>query len=366
MWNTQFSESRLLDDIAERIRKSLPSSWVVEMSAQVRMPGRKGRRRLVGLVADTWQADATLQFRAPSGQLAKVWVEIKKGLEARDALALMAEWRQRTNSPILVAAPFLSPRTREVLREWGASYADSTGNLRISLQEPVVLVERPGADRGPSAEKRPLRSLRGRAAGRAVRALVDYPPPFGVRELAKRSRNSVATVYRTVDLLEREALLQRQPSGKVDSVNRTGTLRRWAQDYSFTKSNRTVTCIDPRGAQNLQAKLSSVPFQYALTGSIAASELVPVVATRLGTLYVESTQKAMDVLDLRAAEAGANVILAEPFDPVVFERTWSRGRLRYAAVSQVAVDLLTGPGRSPAEGEALLSWLERNGYAGEP
>jgi hypothetical protein len=32
----------------------------------------------------------------------------------------------------------------------------------------------------------------------------------------------------------------------------------------------------------------------------------------------------------------------------------------YAAPSQVAVDLLTGPGRSPAEGQALLDWMESN------
>lgn len=28
--------------------------------------------------------------------------------------------------------------------------------------------------------------------------------------------------------------------------------------------------------------------------------------------------------------------------------------------SQVAVDLLTGPGRNPAEGQALLDWMEIN------
>ncbi len=32
--------------------------------------------------------------------------------------------------------------------------------------------------------------------------------------------------------------------------------------------------------------------------------------------------------------------------------------MTYAALSQVAVDLLTGPGRNPAEGQALLDWME--------
>lgn len=62
-------------------------------------------------------------------------------------------------------------------------------------------------------------------------------------------------------------------------------------------------------------------------------------------------------LDLRPADAGANVLLLAPFDPVVFERTWERGGVTFAAVSQVAADLLTGPGRGPAEAEALMKWM---------
>ncbi len=50
-------------------------------------------------------------------------------------------------------------------------------------------------------------------------------------------------------------------------------------------------------------------------------------------------------------------MLAEPFDQVVFERTTRRDGLVVAAASQLAVDLLTGPGREPSQGEALLRWM---------
>jgi hypothetical protein len=43
-----------------------------------------------------------------------------------------------------------------------------------------------------------------------------------------------------------------------------------------------------------------------------------------------------------------------------FDRGIEADGLRYAAPSQVAVDLLTGPGRSPSEGEALLDWMGDN------
>lgn len=38
----------------------------------------------------------------------------------------------------------------------------------------------------------------------------------------------------------------------------------------------------------------------------------------------------------------------------------NREAITYAAASQVAVDLLTGPGRGPAEGDALIEWMEQN------
>jgi hypothetical protein len=50
-------------------------------------------------------------------------------------------------------------------------------------------------------------------------------------------------------------------------------------------------------------------------------------------------------------------MLLRPFDPVVFARTRIEDGLRFAAPSQVVVDCLTGTGRMPAEGEAVLDWM---------
>jgi hypothetical protein len=57
-------------------------------------------------------------------------------------------------------------------------------------------------------------------------------------------------------------------------------------------------------------------------------------------------------------KAGANVILAEPHDPVVFERTIMRDELRVVSPSQLAADLLTGPGREPSQGNSSLHGCE--------
>jgi hypothetical protein len=62
-------------------------------------------------------------------------------------------------------------------------------------------------------------------------------------------------------------------------------------------------------------------------------------------------------LHLRPADRGANVLLIEPFDRVVYRNHRVKEQIRYVSAGQVVVDLLTGPGRSPEEGEQLLGVL---------
>jgi len=68
-----------------------------------------------------------------------------------------------------------------------------------------------------------------------------------------------------------------------------------------------------------------------------------------------STQPRL--LQLRPVDRGANVVLVDPFDPVVYRGASVVDGLTYAAASQVVVDLLTGPGRAPEEGESLIEAL---------
>ena len=56
----------------------------------------------------------------------------------------------------------------------------------------------------------------------------------------------------------------------------------------------------------------------------------------------------------------ANVAILTPFDDVVFERTSTKKGVEIVALSQVAADLLTSPGRGPNEGEALMQWMQEN------
>jgi hypothetical protein len=88
--------------------------------------------------------------------------------------------------------------------------------------------------------------------------------------------------------------------------------------------------------------------------------MAPVAAPALLIAYCERPEALAKEHGLLPSEEAANVILLSPYDQVVWERTSFHNHLTYAAPSQVVVDCLTGNGRMPAEGEALLEWMVNN------
>jgi hypothetical protein len=162
-----------------------------------------------------------------------------------------------------------------------------------------------------------------------------------------------------VDFLEREALIERRPRGPISDVDWRRMLERWSEDYGFQRSNVVVSGLQPRGITALVDTLRSADeLRYVLTGSLAAERFAPYATPRLAMIYVDDLQEAKERLDLRSVEAGANVLLGSGEYDVVFERTIDLDGLRIAAPSQIAVDLLTGPGRGAAEAVALLDWMQ--------
>jgi hypothetical protein len=164
----------------------------------------------------------SLIVRAPDGATGHLRVLSRHRFEPRDVADAIASpgiapW---SRWPLLVAAPFLSDRTRLLLTSGGANYADATGNLRLTLPRPAILIERRGASRDPAQRKRGLRSLRGAAARRVVEALCDVTPPCGVRAFARRTNIPVATVSRVFNLLAVEAVLTLSSDHQVMEIDR--------------------------------------------------------------------------------------------------------------------------------------------------
>ena len=114
------------------------------------------------------------------------------------------------------------------------------------------------------------------------------------------------------------------------------------------------------GANNVMTNLGKVEARVAVTGSFAAVRLAPVAGPALVVAYTDEPNALAESLGLIPTDEGANVALLVPFDQVVWERTTTENGITYVAPSQAAVDCLTGNGRMPAEGDALLAWMTEN------
>lgn len=346
------TEQEILRLGARQIRDRLPKGWT---STLIQRPTDR-------------QIDGAIEISAPDLKQATLILEAKRKIEGRTVEGLRRRLNHYTaevpDSQAVVMAPYLSEPVRARLREAKLSYVDVTGNMRIELSRPGLFLADRGADKDPwRGPGRPRASLKGVPAARVVRALADFDKSWRMVDLVKVSGASTGAAYRVVEHLEREGLAARNNAGMVTVADWRRLLLEWSSDYGLVKNSRITRWIAPRGLPGLLERMSQdgTEGKYAVTGTLVAAEWAEYAPASHAMIYVSNAAVAARAWGLHSTEAGANVLLAEPQYPVVFERTWvNRSNVVMAATSQVYVDLLTGPGRNPSEAERLLTWMERN------
>ncbi|MGW6725120.1 helix-turn-helix domain-containing protein [Nocardia sp. NPDC055029] len=345
------SERDVLDVVVRLLRDRLPSAWQLTVTK----PESDGK------------ADLKLGLEAPDGRRVRLVVEVRRSLLGRDVPAvitrLSSQADRRSVAGGVVAARYLSEPVRRRIAEAGLSYVDTTGNLLVRNDSPALYLSDRGADSDPwRGRGRPKGDLKGAPAAKVVRALIDTEGSWRTRELAAEAGVSIGSVYRVLEFLESEGLAVRAENGEVSIPDWVAVLRRWSDDYQFISSNAVTRWIAPRGIPALLDRMREAAFEdYAVTGSVAAEAWEPTAPVRAASIYTPDPSSAAEAWGLRPAESGANVLLARPSYDIAFTRTEiALNGLRLAAPTQVAVDLMTGPGRAPAEAEELLSWMGRN------
>jgi len=345
-------ESDVVRRALDEVRSTLPGRWTLGVEEEA----RKGQVAF----------DALVTLESPDGAQAVLAVEAKRTLATREIANVLEQLRRlidrASDASLLpmVVARYLSPPTRERLEQKGVAYADATGNVRIEIDRPAFFLRSTGEDRDPwRGPGRPRNTLKGAAAARVVRALVDFVPPYTVPELVKRSGASTGATYRVVKLLEEEELLERKPRGPIERVLWRRLIERWSEDDGFMRSEVVQRFLFPRGVERVPEALRAAgELRYVLTGSLAARSFAPHAPPRVAMIHVDDPAEAAETLGLRPVDRGTNVLLAAQRGNVPFLRARTVDGVVTAAPSQIAVDLLTGPGRSPSEGQAVLDWME--------
>ena len=329
---------RRIDATIAQLRGLLPPDWTV---GDVRQEGDVTVLRI---------ADAA----GTEGEFSMVTTD---RLEPREARGL---WL-RSDQSTLVSVDWLSQRSRDLLRERRASYIDRTGNIEFRLGRPGLYIRTEGAERDPDPKPSKVPSLRGPRAWALLRTIVEVLPPYTAGDLAASLDLDNGYVSRMLQVLADELLIERAPRGPVTSTDWEPLLRKITATYSLLDANSTSTWIAAAGPEQLIDDLPRLRVgRWAATGSFVSSKISPVAAPEMAIVYTDDAERVAKAARLLPAKTGANVVLAGPYDPIVFSRCQDANGVRSVSIAQAAIDCLTGPGRMPAEGEALLAWMRRN------
>ncbi|MFJ9729282.1 helix-turn-helix domain-containing protein [Streptomyces sp. NPDC101209] len=352
----------LLDQGLQALRDLLGPTWDVTVQPPQWNPTGEGR-----------SLDALVQLQ-PDGDnvYTQLLVDLRASVTPRvveerllPKLDLIRQVNHFTN-PVVIT-PWIAPRVQLMLRENGIGYIDLTGNVSLRVTRPAIVLYTEGDSRPPrsSAARSSKATLAGPKAGRLVRLLADVAPPYRAGELADAADLSLPYVSRLLDTLEDQLLIRRE--GRViTDVDWPELLRARAEQLNLLRHNPYVGMVAPNGIKATLKALSALPEMYSreivLTGSYAARSVAPLAVGGQLMLYVpagpHTPDDVGDDLGLLRVDKGADVLLLRAHDKVVFERTVYENGVHRVALSQLVLDCLSGPGRMPAEGEAVLAHMQ--------
>ena len=205
--------------------------------------------------------------------------------------------------------------------------------------------------------------LNDRGSGRVIDTLLRAALPIDPRGLAPKLSVEPATVGKLLVNLDRAGLIERAEASLVTNVHRRALLQAWAEDYSYVRSNRRmVWFIAPRGLPTLFRHLDHKT-PLAVTGSMAARRVLPPAQARemslhLAALFTPDPAGLATKLGLiKVGPETANVVIAAPFDPVLFTGGTVVDGIRGVTIGRALVDLLTLPGQAPEEAILIMDHL---------
>ncbi|MDG6970081.1 MAG: hypothetical protein JRN54_03110 [Nitrososphaerota archaeon] len=295
------------------------------------------------------------------GRTQELVLEVKSLGEPRLVEQAITQLRQvvrtRPRAYPVVAAPYLSERSRGICKAEGVGYVDLAGDAYLEFGS--VLVDRIGAE-GRALEKRGLRTLFAPKATRVLRTLLQQPSePTTITKLAKTCSMSPAGAYLVVDLLDKKGLVTRGGDRSIVLAEPDRLLREWAKNWTWEKSPLSYYFSFDKTADQIMARVSETTkrlgIEYALTGMAGASLIAPFVRFTDVSFYLRSGKETLvKEMDLRPVSSGANVVILDPYDEGVFAGVREIRGSRVVSDIQLFVDLFNYPARGQEQAEALF------------
>ena len=343
-------EGQLLDGLLEALRE-LPDAQA-EVGG-VQQPGGRDRGH-----------DAQVDLRV-GRKAVTLLIEMKKDVYPRDVRQVLWQLRdsarkwahpeEKREAAFFLMARSISPGAKELLRNERVGYYDSGGSLFLPADYIYVYVDKPP----PKSLSRSMRSVfSGRRAQVLHAVLLRNREWFGVKDIANQARVSPATASQVLTELEKfdwvvsrgqgpgkERHLQ-EPSALLDAwVNQQAVMRPLSMRRYFVPAARGEGLVE-RLAEVCDASKA----EYAITHEAAGQRYAPFLSTvsqvRCRQLDGPAADRALDALDARVVDQGANLAVIEVKSPgELLFREFVNG-IWLAGVVQVYLDLMRSEGRA--------------------
>ena len=302
-------------------------------------------------------ADLVVRIGLEGGAELTLLVEYKSSGEPRLARDAVNQLLRSSNVPDtygIFMAPYISPKAAEICVASDIGYIDLAGNCRLSFDN--VYVERQGKP-NPFRSKRKLRSIYSKKTTRVLRILLSNPKrTWKLQALADESRVSLGLVANVKErLLDREWAVS---SSEGLSLTEPETLlQEWVENYDFGKNiSQSFYSLQPISELEYALALAcrKERIEFALTSFSAAVRYAPAVRYRRVNAFASSTEKLARVLDIKAVDSGANLILLTPYDDGVFYDSRDYEGIRVVSPIQAYLDVRSSRERGEEAAVALL------------
>lgn len=264
----------------------------------------------------------------------------------------------------LVAVPFMGSVGRERCDAADVAWLDLSGNARIFASGIRVLI-----DGQPNLFKRlgrPSSPFAPKSARIARWLLMHADRAWTQREIARATDMDEGFTSRIVARLQADGLIVREPGGEIRPRDPNLLLDAWRENYDFTRHHVLRGHVPARSAEALlrqvDDRLRRGGVRHAATGLAAAWLLNRFAGFRIVSVYLPEwpEPQLLDRLDFRAEAPGANLWLAVPNDPGVFQEAAVRDGIRCVHPVQAYLDLKQHPERANEAAEQLrmelLKW----------
>lgn len=266
----------------------------------------------------------------------------------------------------VVASPYFSPSSQQLLRDANAAFIDYAGNAW--LVAPGIHVDRRGFA-NPGREERGQRDLFSDKASLILRALFATNSPIGVRQIAALVSSkdegiglTPGYVSKVAKELERRGYAARHDE-KIVLRHADELLRDWLVAYRGRRRPTPQSYFIPApSAEDLMpsiaASFDAKVVDYVFTGHAGASLVDRHAFFDVVDVYVKNLDDVAQILSglsARRVERGGNVDVSVPYyrESAFYDYQMPKGRMKVASDLQLYLDLYDYPVRGREQAEHL-------------